>query len=193
MYRCLVVYYSRTGNTRTLAGELVAALHADVDQLDDRRDRCGILGYLRCAREALAKRTIELLPPAYDPSSYDVVVLGTPVWAGNISSPLRTYVAAHKSQLKEVAFFCTQGGSGAEKVFRDLAELCGRSPLVTLAVNEREIEKRAYTQRLERFAAAITAALDRVRSLGGAPAPDVISMPSARVRSASARQPRHSL
>src|SRR5687768_3728680 len=135
MSRILVVYYSRTGNTRTVAGELVAALRADVDQLDDRRDRCGVFGYLRCAREALKKRTIELLPQAYDPSDYDIVVLGTPVWAGNISSPLRSYVATHVPQLKRVAFFCTQGGSGGAKVFRDLAELCGQSPLATLAIN----------------------------------------------------------
>jgi flavodoxin len=161
MHRILVVYYSRTGNTRTVASELVAALHADVDQIDDSRDRCGVFGYLRCAREALKKRTIELVPPAYDASTYDAVVLGTPVWAGNLSSPLRSYVAAHKAKLANVAFFCTQGGSGADKVFRDLAELCGKSPLATLAVNGREIETRAYAQRLAAFAAAVTAALDR--------------------------------
>lgn len=164
MNRILVVYYSRTGNTRTLAGDLVAALRADVDRLDDRRDRCGVFGYLRCAHEALKKRTVELLPPAYDPGNYDVVVLGTPVWAGNISSPLRSYVAARKAEFRRVAFFCTQGGSGAEKVFADLAELCGQPPLATLAVNGREIEERAYAQRLERFAAAITAAPDGARS-----------------------------
>jgi flavodoxin len=154
----LVVYYSRTGYTRTVAGDLVAALHADVDQLDDARDRCGIWGYLRCAREALNKRTVELVQPAYDPSRYDVVLLGTPVWAGNISSPLRSYVAAHKGELKHVAFFCTQGGSGAEKVFRDLRDLCGRPTLATLAVKDRDITQRTYAQELERFAAAVSGA-----------------------------------
>ena len=188
MNRILVVYYSRTGNTRTLAGDLVAALGADVDRIDDRRERCGVLGYLRCAREALSKRTIELQPPAYDPASYDVVVLGTPVWAGNISSPLRSYVAARKAQLQRVAFFCTQGGSGAEKVFADLAELCGQ-PLATLAVNGREIEERAYAQRLERFSATITAALDGTGSFDGlsprqmAPSRDTAT--TSRVRRAS--------
>lgn len=157
MKKILVVYYSRTGYTRNLAGEIVAELHADVDQLDDRRDRCGIFGYLRCAREALKKRTVELLPPVYDPSNYDLVVVGTPVWAGNMCSPLRSYVAAHRAQLKEVAFFCTQGGSGAEKVFRDLAQLCGKSPLATLAVTDRELTGRTYARKLEDFARTIMA------------------------------------
>jgi len=161
MSRILVVYYSRTGYTRTLAGELVAALHADVDPLDDGRDRSGFLSYLRCGREALKKRTVKLLPPAYDPSTYDVVVLGTPVWAGNVSSLLRSYVVAHGAQLRQVAFFCTQGGSGAERVFRDLAEISGKAPVATLAVTDNDIKTHAYVQQLQRFAAAIGTAVDR--------------------------------
>jgi hypothetical protein len=110
------------------------------------------------------KRTVTLLPPAYDPSTYDVVVLGTPVWAANVSSPLRSYVAAHGAQLKHVAYFCTQGGSGSEKVFRDLAELTGKTPLATLTVNDKDINAHAYAQQLQRFATAVRAAVDRERS-----------------------------
>jgi flavodoxin len=169
MQRVLVVYYSRTGYTRTLAGELAAALGADVERLDDGRDRCGVFGYLRCVREALNKSTTRLLPPGHDAASYDVVVLGTPVWAGNVSSPLRSYVAEHKARFKQVAFFCTQVGSGAAKVFRDLTDLCGKPPLASLAVNDAEINARSYAQRLETFAADVTAALDPAGSFDAAP------------------------
>jgi flavodoxin len=158
MRRTLVVYYSRTGYTRALAGELVAALGADVDQLDDGRDRCGAWGYVKCVREALQKRTVVLLPTGYDPANYDVVVLGTPVWAGNVSSPVRSYVAAHRGRFKQVAFFCTQGGQGAEKVLRDLSQLCGLSPLATLTVNDRDINEHAYADELGRFATAVAGA-----------------------------------
>jgi flavodoxin len=41
MRRILVVYYSRTGYTRTLAGNIAAAVRADVEALDDGRDRRG--------------------------------------------------------------------------------------------------------------------------------------------------------
>jgi hypothetical protein len=119
----------------------------------------------------LKKRTVDLLPLAYDPSNYDVVVLGTPVWAGNMSSPLRSYVAAHKAQFRRVAFFCTQGGSGAEKVFHDLAELCGQPPVAALTVNGRELEQSAYSQRLERFATAVTSALRPEHSVNASQRP----------------------
>jgi hypothetical protein len=42
-------------------------------------------------------------------------------------------------------------------VFRDLAHLCGKSPLATLAVNDRELVGRNYAAALERFTAAIAA------------------------------------
>lgn len=158
MHRILVVYYSRTDYTRTLAGEIAAALEADVERLHDGCNRLGVWGYLRCTREAIKKRTIEILPPAYDPSGYDLVVLGTPVWAGNMSSPLRSYIVAQKAQLPQVALFCTQGGSGAQKVFRDMAELCGKAPVASLALTDRQIDGRAYSRELEGFVKAVAQA-----------------------------------
>ncbi|HSG65696.1 MAG TPA: hypothetical protein VLD39_11880, partial [Gammaproteobacteria bacterium] len=88
--------------------------------------------------------------------NYDLVVVGTPVWAGNIASPVRAYVSARKPHLGRVALFCTQGGSGAEKVLRALAELCGKEPVATLVVNDRAIDDRSYTERLAELVVAIT-------------------------------------
>jgi hypothetical protein len=66
MRRILVVCYSRTGYTRTLARTTAAAVKAVVETLDDGRERRGVWGYLRCAREAFNTRGIEIQPAAYD-------------------------------------------------------------------------------------------------------------------------------
>jgi flavodoxin len=50
MRRILVVYYSRTGYTRTLARTIAAAVKADVETLAGGRERHGLWGYRRCAR-----------------------------------------------------------------------------------------------------------------------------------------------
>lgn len=151
MQRVLVVYFSRTGYTRKIAEEIAAACGADIERIQDLGDRSGIWGYLRSGREALKKRLIDIQPPTKRPSDYDLVVLGTPVWASNICSPVRAYIAAHKENFKQVTFFCTQGGSGAKKVLHDMAELCAQRPVATVALNDDEIKKGSHAEKLNQF------------------------------------------
>ena len=151
MQKALVVYFSRTGFTKKIAAEITARLGADLDAIEDVRSRAGILGYLRSAREAFQKIAIEIKPGARNPVDYDLVILGTPVWAGHMSSPMRAYLRAHEGQLKRVAVFCTQGGSGADKVFEEIAGVCARTPVATLALNDGEIKRHRYDEKLARF------------------------------------------
>jgi NAD(P)H-hydrate repair Nnr-like enzyme with NAD(P)H-hydrate epimerase domain len=87
--------------------------------------------------------------------SYDLVVLGTPVWASHVSSPMRSFVRAHAAQFKRIAVFCTQGGNGGPKVLAEIAALCGKDAVATLVLNEADIQHTRYAAQLETFAAAI--------------------------------------
>ena len=156
MPEALVVYFSRTGYTRKIAEELAGRCNADLEAVEDVRPRSGLFGYLRSGREAYRKELIEIRPTVRDPSAYDVVILGTPVWAGHVSSPIRAYLAAHGRTLERVACFCTQGGSGAEKVLAEMAGLCGQEPLASLALNDREIDGGGYAGKLGEFLRALT-------------------------------------
>ena len=135
----LVVFYSRTGFTKLVAEALAKELRADTEQLVETRSRAGLLGYLRSGFEAALGRLTELKPLSKDPAVYAVVVVGTPVWNGSVSSPVRTFLAHHKAGLKRVAFFCTYGGSGNERTFRQMAAVCGQTPVATMAVRDREL------------------------------------------------------
>jgi len=58
---------------------------------------------------------------------------------------IRTYITKNKDKLKEVAFFCTQGGSGAERTFSDMEDLCqkkGRAALELMAKRWSKIDSR---------------------------------------------------
>ncbi|HBP51341.1 TPA: flavodoxin, partial [Candidatus Shapirobacteria bacterium] len=51
--KTLVVFYSRTGNTRRM-GELIAQkLHADIDEIIDQKSRSGIIGWILSGRDAM--------------------------------------------------------------------------------------------------------------------------------------------
>jgi flavodoxin len=153
MSKTLVVYFSRTGYTRRLAEEIAAGCGGDVESIDDVRSRSGILGYWRSAREALKRKPAEIRPGTKDPAAYELVILGTPVWAGHVSSPMRAYLAATRGKLGRVAFFVTEGGSGAERVFREMGELCGLAPVASEVFTDREIDQRGYADKLDRLLA----------------------------------------
>lgn len=151
MQKVLVVYFSRTGYTKRIAEEIAARCRGDLEAIEDVRGRNGILGYLRSAREAYKKLSIEIRAAAKTPGDYDLVIVGTPVWAGNVSSPVRAYLNAHRNELRQIAFFCTQGGSGGDKVLGDMADLCGRKPLASLALSDGDIKRDRYADKLTGF------------------------------------------
>jgi flavodoxin len=150
MNRTLIVYHSRTGHTRHVAQALARRLHADLDEIRIVQPLSGAAGYTMCAIEALAGLTPALRPAHRDPSAYELVVIGTPVWFWNLSSPVRSWLAAHPLK-QRVAYFCTMGGSGSGRVFAAMAQLTGRAPVATLALSEREL-LRPFEDRLAAFA-----------------------------------------
>ncbi len=151
----LVVFFSRTGYTRQIAEEVARRMGADVEEIRDSTRRSGLFGYWRCATEALRRTSVQIKAPTLMPRDYRVVVLGTPVWAGNIASPMRAYVAANRAQLPQVAFYCTQGGSGSRKVLQDMAATCGSGPVATATFDDREIDSGSYSKKMSEFVDAI--------------------------------------
>ena len=138
--RTLVVYYSRTGNTRKIGEEVAAALGAEIEELKDRKNRQGRVGYMRAGRDAMRKHTADLEPTTRNPAKYDLVVLGGPVWAFTICTPTRTYATSHKDNFKSVAFLCTAGDTRfAHKGCAILGEVTGRTAVATLALGEKDV------------------------------------------------------
>jgi Flavodoxins len=150
--KSLVVFYSRTGNTKIVAEALAGALGADIESIvSDTRGK----GMGRLVLQTLFKTRTRIDAPKNDASLYDLVVIGTPVWARNVSGPVRTYLAQNKSKFKTVAFFCTYGGSGSEKALKTMEKLCGRPVAGKLDVRESDVKSTAYAADVKHFAAKI--------------------------------------
>lgn len=153
--RILVAYYSWTGHTKQIAEAIAKACDADLEEIQDVEDRAGFFGYLRSAYHALTKRIGRIRIAAKDPADYDLVVLGTPVWAWNLSPPMRAYVSEQAAKFGEVGFFCTEGGAGGDGVFKQMAELSGKQPVATLIVTEAELKSSNYGDKLQEFGRAL--------------------------------------
>ena len=65
-----------------------------------------------------------LKPYALD-TDFEEIIIGFPVWAENITPPIRTFVSENKELLKgrRISAFACQSGSGAEKAFGKLRSL----------------------------------------------------------------------
>jgi flavodoxin len=156
--KILVVYYSRTGNTRKIAEELAEALGADIEELKEHANRAGAKGYMLAGRDAMKKRPAELLPLEHDAASYDLVVLGGPCWAGSMCTPTRTYGIEQKDRLSRVAFFATGGDSRfAKKALSSIGEATNITPVATLALGEKDVTN-DHSEALADFVAALKAA-----------------------------------
>jgi flavodoxin len=139
--RCLVVYYSRTGTTRQVAERIAELLDADLGEVTDLKDRSGAWGFVVGGKDARFKKPTEIGEPAQAPADYDLVAIGTPVWAWTVTPAIRTYLTRHREELPEVAFFLTTGGTGMESTFETLEELCGKPPRAMLGLRQKDVLK----------------------------------------------------
>jgi flavodoxin len=148
----LVVYYSRTGATKQVGEALAQTLNCDSEELLDTKKRSGPLGFVSAGRDARAKKLTTLADIKHDPALYDLVLLGTPIWGGTLSSAMRTYITTNKSKFTRVAFFCTQGGTENQQLFDEMEALCERRPVNVLALPQKEVKEGAYQDKLRQFA-----------------------------------------
>jgi flavodoxin len=149
--KTLVAYYSRTGRTKKIAEAISNNLGCDIEEIIDTKKRSGPFGYFRSNREATKKKLTMINSIKNDPSLYDLVIIGTPVWVSTMSSPVRTYIHQNKNRFKNVAFFCTMGGSDFETAFSQMEELCEKKPVGSLYVEVMDVLKENYADKIKRF------------------------------------------
>ena len=149
--KILVVFYSRSGRTKKIAEAISGILKCEKEEIFDLKNRKGIPGFLSAGTDANLRRLTAIKEIKNNPSLYDLVIIGTPVWSSNISTPIRTYLSLYKDNFKEVAFFCTRLGSNVEKVFADMEGICQKTPIALLALTSREVARDQYMQKVKEF------------------------------------------
>lgn len=83
--KSVVIYYSRSGNTKDIAEKISQRFDSDMFFVGpDREYGSYISSVMRVAKEKLLRKDITFKNDATDFSSYDVVFIGFPVWYGNM-------------------------------------------------------------------------------------------------------------
>ena len=127
--RMLVLYYSKTGNTRELARYIQKTTNADIAEISP------VTPYPSDYNETVRLSRLELLTGRRNPiqplnvqlQQYDSIFLGTPLWWGTLAIPVLQFLTQHSLEGKRVLPFSTNAGGNRDKIFDDLLLLCPKS------------------------------------------------------------------
>jgi flavodoxin len=149
--KILTVYYSDSGHTKKIADEITAALSTALERLSAPGLKPGFLGFVQRGWTAGFGRPVTLDAVRYRPADFDLVIVGSPLWAGHVSGPVRTYLLSNRDAFRQVAFFVSAGGVNTEGVFAEMEKLSGRAPLARLSVSDRHRSSGEDIARIQDF------------------------------------------
>ncbi|MDD1663380.1 MAG: NAD(P)H-dependent oxidoreductase [Methanomicrobiales archaeon] len=106
-----IVYHSETGNTKGVAEAVAKTTTAVLIPVRDTANYSKIGRYLVGARKARAGEKAEVEPSRIDVSAYDLIIVGSPVWAWHPTPGANGAIAALSGcEGKMGMVFATSGG-----------------------------------------------------------------------------------
>lgn len=153
--KSLIVYYSRTGNTKNIAETICRKLGADIEEIIDHKNRKGFFGFLLSGNEAFLKKTVPIEELKNDITQYDLLIIGTPIWAGNISTPVNSLLKKYSDKIEEFAFFSTSTGPDSQKALLNLEQIVPHKPIASVNIGYRDIKIKSHLKKIDEFLATI--------------------------------------
>ncbi|XAH24114.1 flavodoxin [Xylophilus sp. GW821-FHT01B05] len=144
----LVVYFSRSGNTRVVAGLLQRSLGADLFEMQPEvpypEDYLATVEEARQERDNGRARALARSVP--DIARYDTIYLGFPIWGETAPPVIRGFLSSHDLSGKDLIPFITHGGYGLGNSLTLLAQGASRARLQPAFSTEADQERRTMNQ-----------------------------------------------
>lgn len=127
--KILVVYFSATGTTRTLAEYAVDILNADLYEIIAAEPYTDAdLAYYTGGRADQEQNDPSIRPgisgSVENMAQYDTIVLGYPIWHGQAPRIISTFLESYDFSEKTIIPFCTSHSSGVGSSASNLHSLC---------------------------------------------------------------------
>jgi len=113
--KTLILYYSRTGNTKLCCEALQKELGADMIEIKDLKNRSGGWGFFTGAVGSMFDVHTDLDPVKPDLSPYKNIIIASPIWTGTLSTAIRTLIDKNQFDGKKVLLFTTTNAAEKEK------------------------------------------------------------------------------
>ncbi|NHJ88022.1 MAG: flavodoxin [Asgard group archaeon] len=115
--KSLVIYYSKTGNTKLIAETIASEIKAELLELNPEKDKLaskGFMLYFKGGYQSMTKKKIKLATIETNFDDYDLIFLGTPVWAWRLNPVVRSFLKSYNFTGKKFGLFCCCAGSGTK-------------------------------------------------------------------------------
>ena len=146
--KAAVVFFSRSGNTRVIAGQIHRALNAPIIEIEAERpypeDYEQTVDQARRERDSGYEPALKSGIP--DLGGYDTVYIGFPIWGETTPPVIRSFLTAHDLSEKTVFPFITHGGYGLGDSLSVIARRAPRARLAKAFSMEADQERRTLTQ-----------------------------------------------
>ncbi|MEG1257299.1 flavodoxin [Clostridium sp.] len=123
MSNSLVIYYSLDGNSKLIGEEIKNTLNCDILELKPiknlKPNSFKLSKYFWGGKQVLMNETPKLNPYTIDLSKYDILFIGSPIWAGTYAPALKTFFSENEIAGKNIGLFCCHGGGSSKKIFEN--------------------------------------------------------------------------
>jgi flavodoxin len=150
--KSVVIYYSYSGNTRKVARVLADGLRQDSECAEiELKPADESRSFLAQCRRAFKHIRAKLEPVNYDLSGYDIICLGSPVWAFGPAPALNTYLDNCSGiSGKNIILFTTYGsGTGNQRCLNYMQDLLLRRGAVSFkrfSIQQNKVKNREFIQ-----------------------------------------------
>ena len=115
----ILVYYSMTGNTDYVAKFIKNIIDIDLLRIEPVKEypNSGFKKFFWGGKSALMKETPNLNKYIFKADKYDEIIIGSPIWAGNIAPPIRTFIKENKDKLsnKKISLVISNSGGNPNR------------------------------------------------------------------------------
>lgn len=111
--KTLLVYYSLEGNDKVIVDAISEETDCEVLELIPTKEvpKSGFFKFVWGGKQVVFNEKPELQPYKKDFSSYDLIIIGSPVWAGTYAPVFNTFFSDTVIKNKKIALFACYGGS----------------------------------------------------------------------------------
>ncbi len=149
--KALTVYYSQTGITAKIARLINEELGGDLEAIRETELVNGQWTLPPHGQKVSVHPQERIEEIKHDPSGYDLVIIGTPVWGFQISTPVRAYIKRYHASFKAAAFFVTCDATDADKVLRDMESFSGVGAKAQLVIRKADLQEGPFREKAKQF------------------------------------------